>query len=53
LKIEQQGKGDELPFITGGGLGHRYNFVQLHFHWGARLSGSEHRIDGQQLSELD
>jgi carbonic anhydrase len=48
LKIEQQDTGNELPFITGGGLSDRYNFVQLHFHWGESLSGSEHRIDGQQ-----
>ncbi|XP_046449479.1 putative carbonic anhydrase 3 isoform X3 [Daphnia pulex] len=48
LKIEEQGMGAELPFITGGGLKDRYNFVQLHFHWGRSFSGSEHRIDGEQ-----
>ncbi|EFX88115.1 alpha-carbonic anhydrase [Daphnia pulex] len=48
LKIEQQGMASELPFITGGGLCDRYNFVQLHFHWGANLRGSEHRINGKQ-----
>ncbi|XP_046449473.1 putative carbonic anhydrase 3 isoform X1 [Daphnia pulex] len=48
LKIEEQGMGEELPFITGGGLTERYNFVQLHFHWGQHLFGSEHRIDGAQ-----
>jgi hypothetical protein len=40
--------GAELPFITGGGLTDRYNFVQLHFHWGRSFSSSEHRIDGEQ-----
>jgi carbonic anhydrase len=44
--------GAELPFITGGGLKDRYNFVQLHFHWGRSFSGSEHRIDGEQC-EID
>ncbi|EFX88121.1 alpha-carbonic anhydrase [Daphnia pulex] len=48
LKIEEQGISAELPFITGGGLTDRYNFVQLHFHWGQSFSGSEHRIDGEQ-----
>jgi hypothetical protein len=40
--------GAELPLITGGGLTDRYNFVQLHFHWGRSFSSSEHRIDGEQ-----
>jgi carbonic anhydrase len=36
---------DKLPYITGGGLEGRYNFVQLHFHWGSDASqGSEHNI---------
>ena len=34
-----------LPFVTAGGLNDRYNFVQLHFHWGGDSSrGSEHLI---------
>jgi carbonic anhydrase len=45
LKIEEQGLHAELPFITGGGLTDRYNFVQLHFHWGKTFFGSEHTID--------
>ena len=48
LKIEQEEIGEELPFITDGGLLDRYNFVQLHFHWGTSLFGSEHRINGDQ-----
>ena len=48
LKIDQLGKGDELPFITGGGLTDRFNFLQLHFHWGTHFSGSEHQINGVQ-----
>jgi carbonic anhydrase len=39
---------EELPFITGGSLGDRYNFVQLHFHWGESVRGREHRINGKQ-----
>ena len=36
---------DQLHCITGGGLEGRYNFVQLHFHWGSDASqGSEHNI---------
>ena len=36
---------EKLPYITGGGLDGRYNFVQLHFHWGSDSSqGSEHLI---------
>ena len=34
-----------LPFIAAGGLTDRYNFVQLHFHWGGAMHrGSEHLI---------
>ena len=37
---------DKLPYVTGGGLEGRYNFVQLHFHWGSDSShGSEHLIN--------
>ena len=51
LKIDNQdsdGDDDELPSISGGGLTNRYNFVQLHFHWGEGLLGSEHTIDRQK-----
>ncbi|XP_046637172.1 carbonic anhydrase 14-like isoform X3 [Daphnia pulicaria] len=50
LKIEEQGLHAELPFITGGGLTDRYNFVQLHFHWGRQLFGSEHTIDRKEYA---
>ena len=40
---------NEVPFITGGGLTNRFNFYQLHFHWGKdSLRGSEHHTNGQQ-----
>ena len=40
---------DDVPFITGGGLTNRFNFYQLHFHWGKNsLRGSEHHVNGQQ-----
>ena len=36
----------DVPFLTGGGLADRYNFVQLHFHWGVdSMRGSEHYIN--------
>jgi hypothetical protein len=36
---------EQLPFIMAGGLQDRYNFVQLHFHWGGDSTrGSEHLI---------
>ncbi|XP_046449761.1 carbonic anhydrase 2-like isoform X3 [Daphnia pulex] len=42
---------ESIPFITGGGLSNRYNFVQFHFHWGNDSShGSEHRIKSKKYS---
>nr|CAH0103073.1 unnamed protein product [Daphnia galeata] len=36
---------ESIPYVTGGGLSNRYNFVQFHFHWGNNSAhGSEHRI---------
>ena len=36
---------ESIPYITGGGLSNRYNFVQFHFHWGNDSShGSDHLI---------
>ena len=38
-----------VPFITGGGLNDRFNFFQLHFHWGKdTMRGSEHHINNRQ-----
>lgn len=38
----------QLPYITGGGLADRFDFVQLHFHWGGdSAKGSEHHINSQ------
>lgn len=40
-----------MPSIQGGGLpDNKYNFVQLHFHWGnsSRRGGSEHLINSQR-----
>lgn len=49
MKLSNDKMGDEMPFITGGGLPDRYNFAQLHFHWGQdSLKGSEHYIDNHQ-----
>jgi carbonic anhydrase len=50
MRVESGGKtAEELPFITGGGLTDRFNFFQLHFHWGKdTLRGSEHYINNRQ-----
>lgn len=35
--------------ISGGGLGHPYSTLQLHFHWGSSDSeGSEHTVDSHR-----
>ena len=41
-------KSSKIPYITGGGLEGRFNFVQIHLlHWGSDSSkGSEHQIKG-------
>ena len=39
--------------ISGGGLPSKFQFAQLHFHWGSNdFHGSEHRIDGVRFSHL-
>uniref|UniRef100_A0A224XSB8 Putative carbonic anhydrase-like protein n=1 Tax=Panstrongylus lignarius TaxID=156445 RepID=A0A224XSB8_9HEMI len=38
------------PFIKGGPLKKKYNFAQLHFHWGSTDNeGSEHQVDGKKF----
>ncbi|EFX88104.1 alpha-carbonic anhydrase [Daphnia pulex] len=42
---------EDLPFINGGGLSGRFNFFQLHFHWGKDpMRGSEHLLNDWQYS---
>ena len=50
MRLDSKGLSEEdLPFITGGGLTDRFNFVQLHFHWGKdNMRGSEHHINNRQ-----
>jgi len=49
LKLQPNTAGDTMPYVIGGGLEERFNFYQLHFHWGGDISrGSEHRIDNQK-----
>ena len=37
-----------IAMISGGGLDGRYQFAQMHFHWGDSSSvGSEHQINGE------
>lgn len=45
LRLDKDNAGGEMPYITGGGLSDRFNFAQLHFHWGSNpMAGSEHQI---------
>lgn len=40
---------DDVPFITGGPLfDFRYEFEQMHFHWGKDDFGSEHKLNGEK-----
>ncbi|XP_028991076.1 carbonic anhydrase 4-like [Betta splendens] len=40
---------DSVVEVSGGGLGHVYAALQLHFHWGtAHASGSEHTVDSKR-----
>ncbi|XP_018328337.1 carbonic anhydrase 2-like isoform X2 [Agrilus planipennis] len=39
-----------VPYLVGGPFTDRYEFSQLHFHWGNTcMEGSEHTVDGVQL----
>ncbi|XP_071543706.1 putative carbonic anhydrase 3 [Panulirus ornatus] len=39
------------PTVSGGGLGHEYELVQMHFHWGRDFSrGSEHKFGNRSYS---
>ena len=37
------------PLLSGGPLNVKYEFMEMHFHWGDNVSGhgSEHTIDGK------
>ncbi|XP_065570447.1 carbonic anhydrase-like [Artemia franciscana] len=42
---------DRTPYIADGGLIGKYNFAQMHFHWGANNSvGSEHTLGGSSYA---
>ncbi|KAG8191249.1 hypothetical protein JTE90_003262 [Oedothorax gibbosus] len=44
------GPKDEARLIDEGGMDDTYQFIQLHFHWGADSKrGSEHLIDGKKF----
>lgn len=39
---------NRVPLLSGGPLKSKYQFEQLHFHWGLKDNeGSEHTIDGE------
>ena len=41
---------DKCPYLDGGPLDDRYNFSQIHYHWGhSTLEGSYHSVDGNHL----
>jgi len=48
LKATFQSGPGKIPSISGGGLpGNRFEFAQMHFHWGKRDDmGSEHVVNG-------
>lgn len=40
----------EMPYLEGGPLLAKYEFSQIHFHWGPNpMEGSEHTVDGSHL----
>ncbi|XP_050440562.1 carbonic anhydrase 7-like [Adelges cooleyi] len=42
---------EAIPFVTGGPLfDDKYEFVQMHFHWGKYDLGSEHKVNGFQYA---
>ena len=49
LQLQAYEAGDDLPYIMDGGMTDKYNFYELHFHWGSdNRHGSEHQIDGKR-----
>ncbi|CAN7986470.1 unnamed protein product [Ixodes hexagonus] len=49
LTAQVSGTPDRELYVEGAGLNGQYQFVQLHFHWGANSSrGSEHTFAGTQ-----
>ena len=57
MKVSNNGKTlvvsttyDNCPYLDGGPLDSRYNFSQIHYHWGhSTLEGSYHSVDGNYL----
>uniref|UniRef100_A0A8C0GJ58 Carbonic anhydrase n=1 Tax=Chelonoidis abingdonii TaxID=106734 RepID=A0A8C0GJ58_CHEAB len=54
-RIENNGHTGNSLTIGGGGLRNKYNAIEFHFHWGAKISegfspGSEHSIDGERYA---
>jgi len=49
VRVKLANNSDEVPFITGGPLfDSKYEFEQMHFHWGKNDLGSEHKVNGHQ-----
>jgi len=50
LKLSPGPMGHKLPAISGAGLKNKYNFAQLHLHWGnTSVAGSEHTVAGARF----
>ncbi|KAE9545496.1 hypothetical protein AGLY_001039 [Aphis glycines] len=51
VNVKLTNDSDDVPFITGGPLFDcRYEFVQMHFHWGKNDKGSEHKVNGHKYA---
>ncbi|XP_050526092.1 carbonic anhydrase 7-like [Daktulosphaira vitifoliae] len=51
VRVQLANTSDEIPYVSGGPLfDAKYEFVQLHFHWGKDDFGSEHKVNGHQYA---
>lgn len=47
VEVKYANESVNKPYIKGGPLfNDRYEFVQMHLHWGEKVRGSEHCING-------
>lgn len=51
VNVKLTNDSEDVPFITGGPLFDcRYEFEQMHFHWGKNDMGSEHKVNGHKYA---
>lgn len=49
VRVKIANKSKRVPYIVGGPLFDvKYEFEQMHIHWGENDLGSEHKVDGYQ-----